>query len=378
MADIAGAFFRGHEAGQQQQQHQQAMEDNKLRALVLKHELDRLKIDDQVRTRALAAQNLQFLHGQPAADIPSDEVTSHQPNLPSRSLAGMVSGLQAGAASNVTGAPAAENPGSRPAPDAQATAPETHDVLHRIARMVDIPGVPGLGVPGVSVRPQSLQDIVQAEIASKMAEPYTLNPGGVRMIGGMKIGEGGPAFHSVGAGGLAATEGGETKLVVPGRAGAAQRPLVVNGQVLDPNDPTKVLKVVPPQVRPPNPNASSPDERKARDQQRRDRDNYNAFVKQWDAEQASHRQPVPGADPTDIYAPRERAPYEAPPTIEDWLQSGRPNVQRVHQIRDLKAKGQDPFAAAGTAAAKDGDVKPIPGYPGTEQTFRNGKWIRTK
>ena len=27
---------------------------------------------------------------------------------------------------------------------------------------------------------------------------------------------------------------------------------------------------------------------------------------------------------------------------------------------------------------QEGDTKPIPGFPGTEQTYRNGKWIRTK
>lgn len=37
--------------------------------------------------------------------------------------------------------------------------------------------------------------------------------------------------------------------------------------------------------------------------------------------------------------------------------------------------GAAPAAATG---AKEGDVKPIPGFPGTEQTYRNGKWIRTK
>jgi hypothetical protein len=30
------------------------------------------------------------------------------------------------------------------------------------------------------------------------------------------------------------------------------------------------------------------------------------------------------------------------------------------------------------AAAKEGDTKEIPGFPGTEQTYKNGKWIRTK
>ena len=37
-----------------------------------------------------------------------------------------------------------------------------------------------------------------------------------------------------------------------------------------------------------------------------------------------------------------------------------------------------PAAPSGATGAHEGEVKPIPGYPGTEQTFRNGKWIRTK
>jgi hypothetical protein len=35
-------------------------------------------------------------------------------------------------------------------------------------------------------------------------------------------------------------------------------------------------------------------------------------------------------------------------------------------------------SAAPQAGPKEGDVQPIPGHPGTEQTFRGGKWIRTK
>jgi hypothetical protein len=231
MADVTGAFLRGHAAGQAEQEHQQTLEDNKLRTLVLKHEIDRMKIDDQVRTREFAKQNLDFLHGQPAADIPSDPVTSQQPNLPSTSLAGVVAGLQAGAASNVTGAPAAENPGTIPAPAAQDPMTEAHPVTRNVARAIAIPGVPGLNVPGVSVRPRSMEDLIQAQIASKMAEPYTLAPGAKRMIGTETIGGGGPEFHSVGAGGLAVTQPtGETKLVVPGRA-APNRARTVSGMI---------------------------------------------------------------------------------------------------------------------------------------------------
>lgn len=53
-------------------------------------------------------------------------------------------------------------------------------------------------------------------------------------------------------------------------------------------------------------------------------------------------------------------------------------------IDALEDSGYDVTAhrSRGTAAApgapKEGDTKEIPGYPGTEQTFRNGEWIRTK
>lgn len=369
---VMEGFLRGVQAGQAQQQHQQALEDNKLRALVLKHEIDRLKIDDQIRTRELARQNLEFLHGQPAADIPSDDVTSPQPNLPSKSLAGMVSGLQAGASSAMTGGPAAENPGTIAAPDAQATAPATHDVTRRVARAIDIPGVPALNVPGVSVRPRSMEDVIQAQIASKMAEPYTLNPGGVRMIGGTKIGEGGPAFHSVGAGGLAATTpDGETKVVVPGRAPAPVRPLVVNGKVLDPTNPSRVLAVVPPQETP-NQKQTEADRQWRQqhtlyqDYTRQEMARYNAEVRAWNRTQAGTRRDAAGnviitGGSGDPNAP---APTLKLQTFEEWSGQQKP--------------GAGATGAPAPAAAKEGDVQPIPGYPGTEQTFRNGKWIRTK
>lgn len=48
----------------------------------------------------------------------------------------------------------------------------------------------------------------------------------------------------------------------------------------------------------------------------------------------------------------------------------------------LTKHGFDPahptISADAPTVAKEGDTKPIEGYPGTEQTFKNGKWIRTK
>jgi hypothetical protein len=237
MADVMGAFFRGHAAGQAEQEHQQALEDNKLRTLVLKHEIDRMKIDDQIRARDLATQNLSLLHGQPAADIPSDQVAGTQPNLPStNTAAGAMTGLPnviANLVRNKLGAPAGGDTtaGTLSAPAAQDPMTGTNPITTRVARPVTIPGVPALGVPDTSVRPRSMEALIQAQIASKMAEPYTLAPGAVRKIGTETIGEGGPAFHAVGAGGLAATTpNGETKVVVPGRA-APSRARTVSGML---------------------------------------------------------------------------------------------------------------------------------------------------
>lgn len=46
---------------------------------------------------------------------------------------------------------------------------------------------------------------------------------------------------------------------------------------------------------------------------------------------------------------------------------------RISAIRNLQ-----PILPSQAKVDKEGDVKPIEGYPGTEQTYKNGKWIRTK
>lgn len=46
------------------------------------------------------------------------------------------------------------------------------------------------------------------------------------------------------------------------------------------------------------------------------------------------------------------------------------------QYYKKRASGVEKSGGGGTP--KEGDTKPIEGYPGTEQTYRNGKWIRTK
>jgi hypothetical protein len=216
VADIAGAFIRGHQAGQAQQQHQQAMEESKLQQMVLKHTLDGLKIQDQIRARELAKGNFDLLHGQPAADLPSDAVTSQTPNLPSRNLAGVVQGLIQGGQGQGTepGAPApvsSSTPPSMPstiaAPGAQAPETLTHPETTMVPRPVQIPGVEAFGgapaVPGVSLRPRSMEDVIHAQVAAKLAEPYTLNEGARRFVGPQEVARGGSKPLVVGAGGTA-------------------------------------------------------------------------------------------------------------------------------------------------------------------------------
>lgn len=55
--------------------------------------------------------------------------------------------------------------------------------------------------------------------------------------------------------------------------------------------------------------------------------------------------------------------------------------KRERTVESLTDAGYDTAKFGRTekaAAPKDGDTKPIDGFPGTEQTFKNGKWIRTK
>lgn len=218
MADVMAAFLSGHQAAQAEKQHEQALEENKLRTMVLKHQMDGIKIENELRARSLAKENLDLLHGQPEADIPSDQVTTATPNLPSKSLAGVVQGLFGGHSQNMpdaTAAPEATTPSSALVPEAQAAQPDTHPVTSRVVRPVNIPGVPSLGVEGVSVRPQTLEAGVaarqRAELEKALYGKYA--PGEVSPALGPTP-PAGAKLTPVPAGGLADTSTG--KVVVPG------------------------------------------------------------------------------------------------------------------------------------------------------------------
>jgi hypothetical protein len=247
MADVMAAFLAGHQAGQAEKDHAQQLEENKLRMLVLKHQIEGLKIQDQIRARDLANQNFEYTNGAPAADIPSDDVTTPG-TPPAPGLAGVVSGLLQ--ARNVDGSPAptASTPPTPALPQDAQTVLGTPPQTTRVPRSIDIPGVPGLGVSGVSRRPRTMEDHVRARTQEKLADPYTLNEGDTRFLGTTPIAKGGARLQAVGAGGLYDPE--TKKKVVDGRAASPQHPQVVNGRVLDPSDPTKVVANYPPQETP--------------------------------------------------------------------------------------------------------------------------------
>lgn len=241
--------MRGHQYGLAEQQHQQQLEDNKLRSALLKHELDRIKIQDQLSAREVARQNLALQEGQPEAELPHESFT--QPNLPSRSYAGAM-GLPGALSSMLrdqVGADTSTVPETPPAPEtmaapaAQATTPGTNSLGSRIAP-VTIPGVDAYGVGPVGVRPRSLEEKLRESFLAKYNEPYTLSPGARRFIGDTEVGRGAPVTRSVGAGGLAETDAsGKTTLVVSPRPPTPPRPPAepLPTDVLLDGEPAKVV-----------------------------------------------------------------------------------------------------------------------------------------
>lgn len=178
MADVAARFISGVQAGQAELAHQQALADNKLRSLLLKHEIDRMKIEDQLRTREIQMQNLKLLEGQPEADLPGE---TNLGTLPRQ----QTGGLQPGFMTGMPGEPDQPQPqmASVGAPAAQAEQP-----IKRISP-VQIAGVPEMGISPVSIRPRSLEELVAQSILQKLNEPYNLPAGAARYVGGRKVAE---------------------------------------------------------------------------------------------------------------------------------------------------------------------------------------------
>lgn len=145
------AFLAGRQMRTQREDRERQVanetEDRSIRKMMHDLEIRKLKIDEAVQKRELSKQNFDLTQGQPFADLPKDfEMT------------GMVgSGLNA-------------------VPEVKAT-----------PRPMTIAGVPELGVPDAQRTPQSMEQIIQRQHAAKLDEPFTLNPGDVRIAGGEQI-----------------------------------------------------------------------------------------------------------------------------------------------------------------------------------------------
>jgi hypothetical protein len=182
------AFLAGHQAGQAEKDHAQQLEENKLKLMVLKHSVDKIKLDDALRAYDLQQKHAQLLfttqNGLPAAEMTSDPVTTAQPNLPSKNLASVLQGYfgQApqGMPTDDAASPAA--PQAMPVPGAQATRPATHPVVTgQVPRPIQYPALPadiGGGAPGFSRTPRSREDLNREAITLKRAEqpPLKLGP----------------------------------------------------------------------------------------------------------------------------------------------------------------------------------------------------------
>lgn len=74
MADISAAFIGGQQAGQQarlaREQHEEQKKENDLRRMVLKLQMDQMKVKEQIDARKLDQERLAFLEGRPEADLP--------------------------------------------------------------------------------------------------------------------------------------------------------------------------------------------------------------------------------------------------------------------------------------------------------------------
>lgn len=179
--DIMGEFLKGHQAGQQQQEHQQQMEENKLRLMILKHQIDGVKIQDAALKRQAMLNHVKLMEDQSVADLP------HDTNLQSQSHAGAMTGLPDVVSSMVRDrmgmGEGDVGPSTMAAPNAQQQAPQM------TPSMVNIPPG-GYGEPGFAMRPRSMEDVLKANYTAKFNEPVTLSGDQERSMGGRVIARG--------------------------------------------------------------------------------------------------------------------------------------------------------------------------------------------
>jgi hypothetical protein len=185
MADVMERFMRGRAGAQAEQEHAQALEDSKLRQKILKHEIDNLKINDELRGREVQRQNLEMMTGTPAADLPQ-EAMPHAPNEPPTEQGVQPEGGLAGMVRSMMGGPMEQRQGAeglQPVPMTRAAA-------------MPIGGVPEWNIPGVSARPRSLEDLVHASMVQELNKVRNVNRGSSLFLGTQKIASGEPAAET--------------------------------------------------------------------------------------------------------------------------------------------------------------------------------------
>jgi hypothetical protein len=377
------AFFRGLAAGQAAREHEQQLEASRLQQQLLKFRLQGLQLEDKLRTYDVKQKHaeLQFAaqNGRPLADMDTEAVTQQGPPVE-----GNASGLQG--PQGLQGVLLQQFHGRGPA--IPTAGPETLSgpgpaaiTVTQQPRAIQYPGLPAElgGGAGFTRRPRSREDLTQEAIRLKRAEaqPQIVPPESSVYGYDQATGKPGvlytnpnqrnkPAEQQL----LEALRSGDVdgaqrildaiaQVAKAKNTGRAQRPLVVNGRVLDPNDPSKVITTVPPQV---NPNVETP-------QDRADRREYEDFVRQWDEKQRTTLQYPPDVenDPmAKARARRERAPYVPPPSQADWIAAGKPNVKQVEDLRKRKAERG---GVANTAPAPDRHALTVTD-PATGRTFK--------
>lgn len=168
--------------------------------------LQRFAIEHQRQARDVALENAARLEGQPAAEIPSDLVETPVRNLPARNLAAMASHAvpmaQSGTLADLSIGEPRETPALfTPAPRAQVQG-GTHPEMTRVVRPVQIPGIPALGISGVTVHPRSAEDQIRNQVAAALRTaaltPQKTSPGERVTLNGQVIAEGGPTSSEFG------------------------------------------------------------------------------------------------------------------------------------------------------------------------------------
>ncbi len=392
MPDFATSYFGGLEAGQRQLAAQRADEAasqeqdlRSLQTLVLKHQLDRNKIldahDDYVKQHGAEEEHFNALQGQPAANIPSTPVTTQEPN-PAKNLSGMISGLVHARLSGNMASPTGTEPGpgaSPASPDQSAgspdqpsftPAPAAQAATVPVTRMAPTPvAFSGYGTsPGYTRTPQTLEQVVAARTAEKMADPYSLHEGEGRYVGGTKIAEGPektdiiPAGATAVKGSTVVARGGPRVAPVPDPATIAyqNKRLGIEGARLAGAEADR---------------AAARGDKKTQEQTTNDLRQWSTEVSQGHQKQANDLK-VWSANPMNAMAGPDAkpAPEYTPPTFDAW-QAGR------HATAAAVATAHATTGAA--PPGKPGQTLPIPGKPGQEMTFQKTKsgamgWVRTK